>query len=120
MTAKILVVDDDPGVVELLAENFENCFAGVELITASSGYNAIKILQNNRNIEIVISDYNMPDGTGLDLLNYLVQSKHAIFVIVHTSDLNPILPDQIGEFFLGVVPKLDFDKLNMILAKLFI
>jgi CheY-like chemotaxis protein len=120
MTTKILLVDDDPGMIELVAEHIEKCFSGIELITATSGYNAIKILQNNRNFEIIISDYNMPDGTGADVLKYIAQTKHPIFIVLHTSDLNPILPEQLGDFFLGIVQKMNFDELNRILVKLLI
>ncbi|MBL7542712.1 MAG: response regulator [Bdellovibrionaceae bacterium] len=120
MVTNILVIDDDPGVIELLIEEIDNNFSDVRLISATSGYRAIEILQNNWDFEVIISDYIMPDGSGVDVLNYLVNKKCSISFILHTSSLNPSLPKDVGDSFLGIVEKMDFYELNMILTKLFL
>lgn len=117
---EILLVDDDPGMIELITEELDKNFSGIKIVSTFSGYKAIKILQDKSDFELVISDYNMPDGTGSDVLNYLVQSRRPIFFILHTSDLNPILPNQLGDYFLGVVEKMNFEELSLILSKFFL
>lgn len=120
MVANILVIDDDPGMIFLLTEQLNKNFSGISLTLASSGYQAIQILKEKSDFDLIISDYNMPDGNGIDVLKHLVISKHPIFFILHTSHLDPKLPEDRGDFFLGVIKKMDFDELNLMLVKLFV
>lgn len=61
MTQKLLVVDDEPGIVEVVQNYFE--IAGYRVITAYSGKDALKKLSQNP--DIVLLDINMPDMDGL-------------------------------------------------------
>jgi CheY-like chemotaxis protein len=62
--AKILVVDDDPILLDLLTETLTAIGYNVE--SATDGFNALEILQYE-NFDIVVSDIKMPklDGFGL-------------------------------------------------------
>jgi len=66
MTAKILIVDDHPLVVEglksLLADSEEITVIG----TASNAFDAVDFLKNNE-VDIVFLDINLPDINGIDL-----------------------------------------------------
>ena len=64
----ILIVDDEPGIVEALSINF--ALDGFNICTASGGIEAIEILKKNK-INFVISDVHMPKGDGILLLNYI-------------------------------------------------
>ncbi len=57
----ILVVDDEPLIVKLLEDFLRR--KGFSVITATTGYQALNILQNNR-VELVISDIKMPQMDG--------------------------------------------------------
>ncbi len=75
---RILVVDDEELIVELLESYLER--KGFEIFTASSGFKAFAILKENPQIDLVISDIRMADGTGVELLekiNSELTKKHA-------------------------------------------
>jgi len=61
----ILVVDDDPMAAEMVAAIVED--VGYETIVAENGLEALEIYTNKPNIDLVISDMNMPLITGIEL-----------------------------------------------------
>ncbi len=63
-TATILVVDDDPNILEVLCARLSA--AGFSVIPAGDGLSALKIL-NDTNIDLLISDMKMPEMSGMDL-----------------------------------------------------
>jgi DNA-binding NtrC family response regulator len=79
--AHILCVDDDPGVLVVL----EQVLAGLGHPTtlASSVGDALE-LARRESFDLVITDYRMPDASGLDLLAQLRESGFETPVIVMT------------------------------------
>lgn len=63
MAYKILIVDDEKMMTELLSDHLRDC--GYEAITANSGREAIELLQ--KKLDLIILDINMPDMDGLEL-----------------------------------------------------
>jgi two-component system response regulator HydG len=61
----ILVVDDEPGIVEPLAKIFEK--ESLRVLTAKSGAEALEILRREP-ISVLLTDLVMPGMSGLDLL----------------------------------------------------
>ncbi|HZZ19422.1 MAG TPA: response regulator [Opitutaceae bacterium] len=61
----ILVVDDEPGIRELLTLMLEA--AGHSVITAEDGMQAPKVLAN-QSVDIVITDLLMPERDGLEFI----------------------------------------------------
>lgn len=61
MKEKILIVDDEKGVVEMLKSYFE--MRSFQVYTAYNGESALK--QAAQNPDIVLLDINMPDLDGL-------------------------------------------------------
>jgi len=58
MPRSMLVVDDDPSVLEVVADMLEDL--GCNVISAGSGADALGQLRRNEKIAILISDINMP------------------------------------------------------------
>lgn len=76
----VLIVDDEPDILELMEEEFKYC--GYTTVTAICGNDAIKVLENNK-IDIVVSDYKMPNGNGMAVLSYVGKmNKRPIFFFV--------------------------------------
>lgn len=67
MKRKILIVDDERDIVEILAEEFK--YFGHEIDTAYSGNEAIEKLKL-LSFDVIVSDYRMPNGNGMKLLNF--------------------------------------------------
>ncbi len=59
-TETVLVVDDEPTVRMFVTEVLQQ--AGYHAIEASDGYTALKILESNARIEVLITDVGLPGG----------------------------------------------------------
>ena len=62
---RILVVDDEEEVREILAEALEEF--GYAVVTAASGEEALPVLAGDGGLEMVITDVRMPGMSGLEL-----------------------------------------------------
>jgi CheY-like chemotaxis protein len=65
---KILVVDDEPDLREIISSRFQ--MEGSQVSLAENGGSAIKILATEH-FDAVISDIRMPGGNGIELLEAL-------------------------------------------------
>jgi len=62
----ILAVDDEEGILKALTRLFKSI--DIELSTATSGAEALKMIQNNK-YSLIISDQRMPGMTGVEFLH---------------------------------------------------
>lgn len=65
----ILVVDDDIRINELLCDIFS--VEGYETISAFDGEQALKKLEKNKNIDLIVLDVMMPEFDGWEVLKYV-------------------------------------------------
>lgn len=70
MTSKVLLVDDEAGVVEMLAYNLRR--AGFHVITAADGLEALRQVQAGQP-DIIILDLMLPELDGLSVCRHLRQ-----------------------------------------------
>jgi two-component system response regulator PilR (NtrC family) len=84
--SSVLVVDDEPDLLTLYELTLLR--EGLEVETAASVAQAREMLQS-RVFRAVISDMRLPDGTGLDLLQWLESSGRPEKVIVVTAYGSP-------------------------------
>ena len=78
----VLIVDDEPDILELMEEEFT--YHGYQTLTAECGNDAIDLISKS-DIHIVVSDYKMPNGNGmavLDAVNNIVESDRPHFFFV--------------------------------------
>jgi len=66
---KILVVDDDKNINELLCDIFST--EGYEVLSAFDGERALKKLEKNKNIDLIVLDIMMPELDGWEVLKYV-------------------------------------------------
>jgi CheY-like chemotaxis protein len=86
-TWKILVVDDEPDLCDLVSEEFE--FAGCQTLRASSGNQALEIFEANE-LDAVVSDVRMADGNGIELLDKIKagpKSSALVFLVTGFADI---------------------------------
>ena len=70
MSAKVLVVDDEPDLEGLILQKFRRQIrdGSVSFLFAHGGIEALAMLDENRDVDMVLSDINMPGMDGLSLL----------------------------------------------------
>lgn len=66
MIYKLLIVDDEPDLREMIRTEFE--VNDWEVFEASNGHDGLALFQSVPDIHAVITDVRMPGGSGLDLL----------------------------------------------------
>ncbi|MFP4169846.1 MAG: response regulator [Methanomassiliicoccales archaeon] len=69
MAIRVLCIDDDPSFLQLM-EEFLSISGDFEIATAFSGEEALQVIQD-RPVDVVVSDYQMPEMDGLELLRVL-------------------------------------------------
>jgi two-component system chemotaxis response regulator CheY len=82
---KVLIVEDSRATRELLAAAVELA-GGVEVHTAVSGFEALKVLPRHR-FSLIVTDINMPDINGLELINFVKKNpnyRHVPLFVVTT------------------------------------
>src|SRR3989339_64666 len=78
----VLIVDDEPDILDLMQVEFAD--AGFQTKTAVCGNAAIDILRKEQ-IDVVVSDYKMPNGNGMSVLlevNKLPKDKRPHFFFI--------------------------------------
>jgi len=115
--AKILVVDDEPLLVEVLCEELSR--AGYEVISATSGNGARRILESE-SVDLVLTDSRMKDGDGLGLLDW-IRERHPTrpYVLLSSAfaDIDPAEAQRRGAQAMFGKPY-DFELICETLAKL--
>ncbi len=69
---QILIVDDEPGVLNALQRLLHE--EPYEILSASNGQEALRILQESGPVQLIISDYRMPGMTGVEFLQQVMQN----------------------------------------------
>lgn len=70
-TSKVLVVDDD-FIILMANEEILGDYAA-EVFTASDGQKALDVLEDHPDIDLVVSDWNMPNMDGIELFTAMRQ-----------------------------------------------
>ena len=82
----VLLVDDEPIALNALEKNVDWKKCGIrKIFKAGNMEDAKELLKNNR-LDIVISDIEMPNGSGMDLLEWIRDEKirtNCIFLTCH-------------------------------------
>ncbi|HVY09675.1 MAG TPA: response regulator transcription factor [Mycobacteriales bacterium] len=80
--ARLLVVDDEPNIRELLSASLR--FAGFEVETASDGQQALRLLGSFAP-DLVVLDVMMPGVDGFDVVRRMRQDRHQMPVLFLTA-----------------------------------
>ncbi len=84
MTARILVVDDEPDLEALIRQKFRHQIrdGAVNFLFACDGVDALAVLKANHDVDMLIVDINMPRMDGLTLLQKLQDNEEKISTII--------------------------------------
>ena len=119
--AKILVVDDEPDLELLLRQKFRRKVRKGEftLVFAQNGVEALEQLKVHPDVDMVLSDINMPQMDGLTLLNQLNQLNYDLRAVIVTAygDMKNIRTAMNRGAFDFVTKPLDFKDLETTISK---
>jgi two-component system OmpR family response regulator len=80
--ARLLVVDDEPTILELLAGSLR--YAGFDVVTAASGMEALRAAAASRP-DLILLDVMMPDGDGFEIVRQMRSGGAQIPIIFLTA-----------------------------------
>ncbi len=87
----IVHVEDDPDLAEALQVSLENFGFVGNMLHADRVAEACRIIDSAERLDIVFSDMNLPDGTGLDVIRHV--RAHSLWgntpIVVLSSDTSP-------------------------------
>ena len=107
---KLLVIDDNLDFLGFLASALEKYF---EVYTATGIKDALRLLEHQK-VEAICSDYNMKDGTGLELLEDIRQKGITVPFLLMSGDDDCLL-EQKAKLCGGVFcSKVDYDLIEKI------
>ncbi len=119
--AKILVVDDEADLELLVKQKFrrkirENIY---EFVFAQNGEDALQKLQENPDVDVLLSDINMPIMDGLTLLNRLSESSAIVKAVMVSAygDMQNIRTAMNRGAFDFVCKPVDFEDLDVTIEK---
>jgi PAS domain S-box-containing protein len=84
---KVLIVDDQPDVLEVTSELFRTL--GFEVLSANSGEDALAMLQRTPDLRLMLSDVVMPGMSGIQLAHKAMAVTPALKVILASGYANP-------------------------------
>jgi adenylate cyclase len=119
--SKILVVDDEADLEILVKQKFrkkirENVY---EFIFAGNGEEALKMIKDHPDLDIILSDINMPVMDGLTLLSRLPEANPTIKAVVVSAygDMQNIRTAMNRGAFDFICKPIDFEDLDVTMEK---
>lgn len=88
---KLLIVDDETGIVEEVKSYFEE--EGYEVRTADTAKDGIDVLTAFQP-DVMMLDMKLPDASGLQVLRFSKENFPAVKVIVNTGYVDQIVIDE--------------------------
>jgi signal transduction histidine kinase len=119
----LLVVDDEPDMEMLIRQKFRKQIASgdIRFLFAQNGQQALNILENEQDVELVLTDINMPVMTGLVLLEKIAEKRFpckCIVISAYTDIQNIRIAMNRGAFDFITKP-IDFNDLETTIQKTF-
>jgi adenylate cyclase len=121
MTATILVVDDEPDLETLVLQKFRRQIRDGEVafLFARDGLEALQAIGEHPEVDLVVSDINMPRMDGLSLLQRLqeVDDKKSTIIISAYGDMSNIRTAMNRGAFDFLTKPIDFGDLELTIGK---
>ena len=121
LPAKILVVDDELELERLMKQRFRRKIRTKELefVFASNGLEALKKLEDDVHIDMILTDLNMPQMDGLTLIDLLAGLNESLKVVVISaySDMSNIRQAMNRGAFDFLTKPIDFHDLEQTIEK---
>ncbi len=120
-TYKILVVDDEPDVEPLMLQRMRRHIRSgrYSFVFAQNGVEALEVLNSDPDVDMVVSDINMPRMDGLTLLSQIAELNPDLRAVIVSAygDMKNIRTAMNRGAFDFVTKPLDFDDLQVTIER---
>jgi CheY-like chemotaxis protein len=104
-TLKILLVDDDRNLVTTLSHGLRKAMGeATSVAVCYSGVEALSMLAT-QSFDVVVSDFNMPGPSGLELLTRIRQDHGEIILVLITAYGTDALEEGVRQLGVGYITK---------------
>ncbi|MBN1154573.1 SpoIIE family protein phosphatase [candidate division KSB1 bacterium] len=122
MSTKILVVDDEPDLEQIILQKFRDQIRkdNYKFIFARNGVEALERLEEIPSIDLILTDINMPEMDGLTLLNKIKEKENPLLRSVIVSaygDIENIRTAMNRGAFDFVIKPIDLNDLEITIIK---
>jgi class 3 adenylate cyclase len=121
MTATILIVDDEPDLEALVLQKFRRQIrdGAVAFVFARDGIEALRSIEDHPQVDMVVSDINMPRMDGLSLLQKLqeAEDKKSTIIVSAYGDMSNIRTAMNRGAFDFLTKPIDFADLELTIDK---
>ena len=86
MSTKTILIADDSATMRAMLVSIVESLDNYRIVEASSGFDALRLLPRE-NVDLILTDINMPDINGLELISYLKNNpnyRHIPVFIIST------------------------------------
>ena len=119
--AKILVADDEPDLEALIKQKFRQKIREkeYEFVFAINGNDALEKIQQHPDIDILLSDINMPEMDGLTLLSRMSETSPLIKSVIVSAygDMDNIRTAMNRGAFDFITKPINFEDLSLTMEK---
>lgn len=112
---RLLIIEDSPDMILVLKDELAEKIK-CELTISQSGNEGIEILKGVRDFDVIICDYQMKNGDGLDVLNFL-NNQQINIPFIFFSGMAEALKQYESGICKAVIQKPDIATLKKTIAK---
>jgi DNA-binding response OmpR family regulator len=91
--ARVLVADDDPDLLEVVATSLTD--SGAEVVRATTGADLLEHLADDGPFDLIITDIGMPWMTGFQVAHSVREAGLDVPVIIMTGRDDPSIPERV-------------------------
>jgi CheY-like chemotaxis protein len=95
MAPRVLVAEDDPELLDTIAEVFDRF--GAEVVRADSGAELVMRIVESGPFDLVITDVSMPWASGLEVMGSARFAGVSAPIVIITALMDPTLPERVRE-----------------------
>jgi adenylate cyclase len=121
MKAKIMIVDDESDLEQIIRQKFRRQIREqiYEFVFASNGQEALELIDNHKDIDVVFSDINMPVMDGLTLLSNINEKNPLLKTVIVSAygDMDNIRMAMNRGAFDFICKPIQFEDLELTLTK---
>ena len=93
---KLLFVEDEKDLLDIISDTLKKLQAN--FLTATNGAEALELIKDNKDIDVVITDINMPVMDGLEMIREIRKEGSELMVIIMSAHTEIDYIEQAKEF----------------------